>query len=158
MLQQFLQLPLTIDFSASKHNCFDNSKYNEINNMHWLHPPHFVLQFPFPLGSHFPPPLTTRYTIVSTFHVAIPIATRFTFPTAIDYSNQQTQRHSQFMSHFPLPLVHYCLTHKYNTLHNSLHSSCWISHCHYVQFSTLPLTTRYTTASTFRVAFPTAIN
>ena len=86
----------------------ENSKYNEINNMHRLHLPQLVLQFPFPLGSHFPPPLTTRYTIVSTFHVAIPIATRFTFPTAIDYSNQQTQRHSQFMSHFPLPLVHYC--------------------------------------------------
>ena len=32
-----------------------------------------------------------------------------------------------------------------------------VSHCHYVQFSTLPLTTRYTTASTFHVAFPTAI-
>ena len=35
--------------------------------------------------------------------------------------------------------------------------ACCISHCHYVQFSTLPLTTRYTTASTFHVAFPTAI-
>ena len=36
--------------------------------------------------------------------------------------------------------------------------ACCISHCHYVQFSTLPLTTRYTTASTFHVAFPTAIS
>lgn len=35
--------------------------------------------------------------------------------------------------------------------------ACCISHCHYVQFSTLPLTTRYTTAFTNHVAFPTAI-
>ena len=33
--------------------------------LHWLHPLHFVLQFPLPLGSHFPPPLTTQTTSCS---------------------------------------------------------------------------------------------
>ena len=69
--------------------------------------------------------------------------------TAIDYwlFNQQTQ-----------PALTTASATRYTTcIDNTFHNSCWISHCHYVQFSTLPLTTRYTTAFTIRVAFPTAI-
>ena len=80
--------------------------------------------------------------------------------TTIDYwlFNQQTQRHSQFMLHFPLPLVHYCLTHKYNTLHNTLHSSCCNSHWNSLFALAFELlqpanTTALTTPSSFRVAF-----
>ena len=62
------------------------------------------------------------------------------------------------MLHFPLPLVHYCLTHKYNTLHNTLHSSCCNSHWNSLFALAFELlqpanTTALTTPSSFRVAF-----
>ena len=99
MLPRFLQLPLTIDFSASKHNCFDNTLLISccIPPVVINHPRVVLLLIVQPANT-----TTTALTTPSTFRVAIPIATRFTFPTAIDYSNyklfyrpfsnQQTQR------------------------------------------------------------------
>ena len=84
------------------------------------------------------------------------------FDTAIDYSNQQTQRHSHFMLHFPLPS-----TSKHNCIDYTLHSSCCIPPVVINQPRVVLLlivqpanttTTALTTPSSFRVAIPTIIS
>ena len=57
-----------LNFQPANTTGIDNSKYNEINNMHWLHPLHFVLQFPLPLGSIFDTAIDNE--IHNSFHIS----------------------------------------------------------------------------------------
>ena len=90
-----------------------------------------MLHFPLPLGSHFPPPLTTRYTTAFTIHVA--------FPTAIEL--------------LQLPLVdNYtpaCTTHQ-NIFHHHQLLNLQVVLSSLLQPAN---TTALTTPSSFRVAF-----
>ena len=109
----------------------------------WLHPLHFVLQFPLPLGSHFPPPLTTQTTSCSIvpsptskhneIHVwAFTIASTHHFASAMQSahhpsSNQQTQPQRALTTASTAmtpPLTTCCSPSK----HSTLHSSSSISH------------------------------
>ena len=111
--------------------------------LHWLHPLHFVLQFPLPLGSHFPPPLTTQTTSCSIvpsptskhneIHVwAFTIASTHHFASAMQSahhpsSNQQTQPQRALTTASTAmtpPLTTCCSPSK----HSTLHSSSSISH------------------------------
>ena len=142
MLQRFLQLRLTSDFSASKHNCFDYTLL-----ILCCIPPVVINQPRVVLLLIVQPAntTTTALTTPSSFRVAIPTTTRFTFPTAIDYSNyklfyrpfsnQQTQRDT-------------CLG-----IYNSFYSSFCI--CHAIcpsQRHTMISTTAYRPAFTIHVA------
>ena len=151
--------------------------------MHRLHPPQLVLQFP-----HYVQfstlPLTTRYTTVSTFHVA--------FPTTISslLLNTQIQHLAQlppqFVLNFPLPLCSIFDTAIDNEIHNCFYNSCFAFpielHYNWLVDNDTPACTTHqnifhhhqllnlqvvlssllqpanTAPSTFRVAFPTAIN
>ena len=101
------------------------------------------LQLPFPTSCSILPAAIELPQLANTIRVAT-IST-----TTIDYwfFNLHTQ-----------PALKTASATRYTScIDYTFHNSCCNSHCHYVQFSTLPLTTRYTTAFTIRVAFPTAI-
>ena len=85
MLPQFLQLRLTSDFSASKHNCFDNTLFISccISHCHWVTTTAISWQLHTSLHNspeYFPPPSTTESTSCSivpsptskhsTFHIS----------------------------------------------------------------------------------------
>lgn len=143
MLPRFLQLPLTIDCSASKHNRHWKQQMQRDKQHASTTPSTVRVAFPIEIVYlHLPQP-------TNTIHAAT-IST-----TAIDHSffNQQTMRDTQLqytvsvvfpiqfarldhlsvcMLHFPLPLCSIFDTAIDNKIHNCFHISCCISHCHWV--------------------------
>ena len=94
----------TISTTANDHSFFNQLTQWVTNWAFTFHVQSPNLQLPFPTSCSILPAAIELPQLANTIHAAT-IST-----TTIDYwlFNQQTQRHSQFMSHFPLPLVHYC--------------------------------------------------
>ena len=161
--------PLTTDSSTSKQNRADNTILISccIPPVVINHPRVVLLLIVQPANT-----TTTALTTPSSFRVAIPIATRFTFPTAIDYSNyklfyrpfsnQQTQRdtclgiYNSFYSSFcichaicPPPIIQPANT-TATGIDNCFH--CYDTTTDYMLFT--QLTQQLKTASTTRVASP----